>query len=113
MKSNGSVAPDVVRVEPHPQKEGIMVIRLAENVAEIENGYSYDEYILEVPGYPMLKTDILANIDTWMAQARIEEEMKRPAEERLEEAKTEIARLKERNEMLEDCLLEMSELVYA
>lgn len=89
MRVNGGSQPDTLRVENHPLKEGLLIVRLTENVEQTEEGYAYDEYVYEIPGYPGIEADILANLRNWLDQAKIEEENRKPTDARFDEARTE------------------------
>ena len=114
MRVNGGALPDALRVEEYPQKAGMVSVRLTENVEQTEDGYTYDEYVMVIPGYPGIQADIEATMDIWLEQARAQEEQDKPAEVRLTEAKAEIARLTaenaalvEANATLEDTICEL------
>lgn len=114
MRVNGGSLPDTLRVEEHPQKEGLVIVRLTENVEQTEDGYAYDEYVLVIPGYPGIEADIQANFENWLSQGKAQEEQDKPVEQRLAEANTEIKRLTaenaalvEENAALEDTICEL------
>lgn len=85
MKVKGDNAPSgAFEVEPHPQKPGIAVVRFFENAQPFEEksgdlttkGWEYDEYRLEMPLYDGLTLDVAAAYDSYLAQAKAEEESK-------------------------------------
>ena len=85
MKVKGDNAPSgAFEVEPHPQKPHVAVVRFFENAQPFEEktgdlttkGWEYDEYRLEVPLYDGLTLDVAAAYDSYLAQAKAEEESK-------------------------------------
>lgn len=85
MKVKGDNAPSgAFEVEPHPQKPHVAVVRFLENAQPFEEktgdlttkGWEYDEYRLEMPLYDGLTLDVAAAYDSYLAQAKAEEESK-------------------------------------
>lgn len=85
MKVKGDNAPSgAFEVEPHPQKPHVAVVRFFENAQPFEEksgslttkGWKYDEYRLEMPLYDGLALDVAAAYDSYLAQAKAEEESK-------------------------------------
>lgn len=85
MKVKGDNAPSgAFEVEPHPQKPHVAVVRFFENAQPFEEktgdlttkGWEYDEYRLEMPLYDGLTLDVAAAYDSYLAQAKSEEESK-------------------------------------
>ena len=85
MKVKGDNAPSgAFEVEPHPQKPHVAVVRFFENAQPFEEktgdlttkGWEYDEYRLEMPLYDGLTLDVAAAYDSYLAQAKAEEESK-------------------------------------
>lgn len=85
MKVKGDNAPSgAFEVEPHPQKPHVAVVRFFENAQPFEEksgdlttkGWKYDEYRLEMPLYDGLTLDVAAAYDSYLAQAKAEEESK-------------------------------------
>ena len=85
MKVKGDNAPSgAFEVEPHPQKPHVAVVRFFENAQPFEEksgdlttkGWKYDEYQLEMPLYDGLALDVAAAYDSYLAQAKAEEESK-------------------------------------
>lgn len=101
----------------HPAVEGIEEVSHYETVAEYPNGGKDVRKVIDVPGVPAKAA--------WTEQVPIqryirytEEELAAQEEERKrQEAKDKlpetVAALQKENEMLKQCLLEMSEIVYA
>lgn len=96
MKVKGDNAPSgAFEVEPHPQKPGIAVVRFFENAQPFEEkssdlttkGWEYDEYRLEMPLYDGLTLDVAAAYDSYLAQAKAEEEEAKGPEASLLELK--------------------------
>lgn len=85
MKVKGDNAPSgAFEVEPHPQKPHVAAVRFFENAQPFEEktgdlttkGWEYDEYRLEMPLYDGLTLDVAAAYDSYLAQAKAEEESK-------------------------------------
>ena len=85
MKVKGDNAPSgAFEVEPHPQTPHVAVGRVFENAQPFEEktgdlttkGWEYDEYRLEMPLYDGLTLDVAAAYDSYLAQAKAEEESK-------------------------------------
>ena len=85
MKVKGDNAPSgAFEVEPHPQKPHVAVVRFFENAQPFvektgdltTKGWEYDEYRLEMPLYDGLTLDVAAAYDSYLAQAKAEEESK-------------------------------------
>lgn len=80
MKVKGSKAPaNAFLLVPRPKKPGYVQVRFYENVTpyerkdeegEIEQGYEYDMYVLEMAEAPGLETKILDGYDIYLAQAK-------------------------------------------
>ena len=108
--------PEKVMMENLPG--GAMTVRMADNIKEYRQEdakdrkmYRFDEVVFELPAD--------STITTKQIEAGKDEDMKddEPDPESggmtRAEMTVEIQKLQEKNEMLESCLLEMSELVYA
>ena len=83
MRVKGDNAPSgAFEVEPHPQKPHVAVVRFFENAQPFEEktgdlttkGWKYDEYQLEMPLYDGLTLDVAAAYESYLAQAKAEEE---------------------------------------
>ncbi len=80
MKVKGSKAPvNAFSLVPRPKKPGYVQVRFYENVApyerkdeegEIDKGYQYDMFVLEMPEAPDLEQKILDGYDIYLAQAK-------------------------------------------
>lgn len=111
---------------------GKKVVRMADNIEEYfqeetkdRKMYRFDEVVFELPADSTITQEqIEEDFEKYWEygktnQAGKDEDMKddepEPGEEGMTRAEmsVEIQKLKEKNEMLESCLLEMSELVYA
>ena len=116
MKVHGDTKPETLTVEELPSKPGYALARFTEHAEPYEeDGYSglvYDEYTLELLYYPSLQRDIEADLERWFQMARTEDEARRPVDEKLAERDKLIAALTEQNQMLTECVLEMSEIIY-
>lgn len=110
-------------LEVYPQKEGYQLARLRENFAEFEEashpdgesikGYEYDEYTLVLPQDVTLDW-VETNFDALIAEAREREQTAEAATpENVLRLTRRNAELEQQNAMLTECLLEMSEMVYA
>ena len=72
MRVKGEVAPDSnFTTEAIPKKRGTVLVRFFDNIIPTENGFEWDEYHLEMPSYPMLRTDIKANFNAFFRQAQL------------------------------------------
>lgn len=110
-------------LEAYPRKEGHQLARLRENFAEFEEashtdgesikGYEYDEYTLLLPQDVTLDW-VETNFDALIAEAREREQIAEAATpENVMRLTRRNAELEQQNAMLTECLLEMSEMVYA
>ena len=101
----------------HPAVEGVEEVSHYETVAEYPNGGRDVKKIIDVPGVPAQAA--------WTEQVPVQKYIRYTAEElaaqeearKKQEAKDKlpetVAELQKENEMLKQCLLEMSEIVYA
>ena len=114
--------PEKVMMENLPG--GAMTVRMADNIKEYRQEdakdrkmYRFDEVVFELPADSTITTkQIEDDFEKYWEygktdQAGKDEDMK--DDEPDPERTVEIQKLQEKNEMLESCLLEMSELVYA
>ena len=111
---------------------GKKTVRMTDNIEEYcqektedRKMYKYDEVVFELPADSTITQEqIEKDFEKYWEygktnQAGTDEDMKNdepdPGEEGMTRAEmsVEIKKLKEKNEMLESCMLEMSELVYA
>lgn len=130
LNANGDLKPEKVIIERLPG--GAAVVRMADNIEECSQEdvedrktYRYDEVTFELPADSTItEKQIEDDFEKYWKygktdQAGKDEDMKddEPDQESggmtLTEMTVEIKKLQEKNEMLESCLLEMSELVYA
>lgn len=108
---------DETEAVEHPAQEGVPELSHYETVAEYPNGGKDVRKIIDREGIPAR--------DAWTEQVPIQryirytaeelaaqEEERKKAEEREKLPET-VAALQKENEMLKQCLLEMSEIVYA
>lgn len=119
----GYLVDDTEPVE-HPAVEGVEEVSHYETVAEYPNGGKDVQRVVDVPGVPAQAA--------WVEQVPIQKYIRYTAEElaaqeearKKQEAKDKLPEtvaalqednktLKKENEMLKQCLLEMSEIVYA
>lgn len=112
----GYLVDDTEPVE-HPAVEGVEEVSHYETVAEYSNGGKDVQKIIDVPGVPAQAA--------WTEQVPVqryirytEEELAAQEEERKKaeawkKLPDTVAALQKENEMLKQCLLEMSEIVYA
>ena len=122
--------PDKVTVENLPG--GMIVVRMADNIEEYvqeetedRKMYRFEEVVFTLPADGIVtKEQIEADFEKYWeygktAQAGKDEDMKddepSPGTEGMTRAQmtVEIQKLQEKNEMFEECLMEMSEIVYA
>lgn len=122
--------PQSVALEELPG--GKKTVRMTDNIEEYfqektedRKMYKYDEVVFELPADSTIAQEqIEKDFEKYWEygktnQAGTDEDMKNdepdPGEEGMTRAEmsVEIKKLKEKNEMLESCMLEMSELVYA
>ena len=108
---------DETEAVEHPAQEGVPELSHYETVAEYPNGGKDVRKIIDVPGVPAQAA--------WTEQVPIQRYIRYTAEELAaqeeERKKAEawkklpdtVAALQKENEMLKQCLLEMSEIVYA
>ena len=101
----------------HPAQEGVPELSHYETVAEYPNGGKDVRKVIDVPGMPAQ--------DAWTEQVPIQryilytaEELAEQEAERKKQAEREalpetVKALQKENEMLKQCLMEMSEIVYA
>ena len=101
----------------HPAVEGVEEVSHYETVAEYPNGGKDVQRVVDVPGVPAQAA--------WTEQMPVQRYIRYTAEElaaqeearKKQEAKDKlpetVAALQKENEMLKQCLLEMSEIVYA
>lgn len=101
------------RTEHHEAVEGVAEVWHYETIAEYPNGGKDIRKVIDVPGVQAR--------DAWDEEIRIQiyvpytqEELDRMEEERRKPTQEErIAQLEEQNAFLTECLLEMSEIIYA
>ena len=112
----GYLVDDTEPVE-HPAVEGVDEVSHYETVAEYPNGGRDVRKVIDVPGVPAqaawteqlpIKRYIRYTAEELSAQE--EARKKQEAKDKLPET---VAALQKENEMLKQCLLEMSEIVYA
>lgn len=101
----------------HPAVEGVEEVSHYETVAEYPNGGRDVKKIIDVPGVPaqaawteQVPVQRYIRYTAEELAAREEARKKQEAEDKLPET---VAELQKENEMLKQCLLEMSEIVYA
>ena len=128
--ADGENKPEKVTLEVLPG--GKKIVRLADKVEEYSQEdapdrkmYRYEEVVFELPADSTITAEQLeSDFEKYWEygkteQAGKDEDMKddepNPGEDGMTRAEmtVEIQKLQEKNEMLESCLLEMSELVYA
>lgn len=112
----GYLVDDTEPVE-HPAVEGVEEVSHYETVAEYPNGGRDVRKVIDVPGVPAQAA--------WLEQVPVQRYIRYTAEElaaqeearKKQEAKDKlpetVAALQEDNKMLKQCLMEMSEIVYA
>ena len=112
----GYLVDDTEPVE-HPASEGVEEVSHYETVAEYPNGGRDVRKVIDVPGVPAQAA--------WTEQVPVQRYIRYTAEElaakeearKKQEAKDKlpetVAALQEDNKMLKQCLMEMSEIVYA
>lgn len=112
----GYLVDDTEPVE-HPAVEGVAEVSHYETVAEYPNGGRDVRKVIDVPGVPAQaawteQVPIQKYIRYTAEELAAQEEARKKAEaqEKLPET---VAALQKENEMLKQCLLEMSEIVYA
>lgn len=72
MRARGENAPErTFETEAIPKKRGFVLVRFYDNISPTANGFEWDEYTLEMPSYPMLRTDIKANYNAFFRQAQL------------------------------------------
>ena len=101
----------------HPAVEGVEEVSHYETVAEYPNGGKDVQRVMDVPGVParpawVEQLPIKRYIRYTAEELAAQEEARKKAEEREKLPET-VAALQEENKMLRQCLLEMSEIVYA
>ena len=101
----------------HPAVEGVEEVNHYETVAEYPNGGRDVRKVIDVPGVPAqaARTEQVPvqRYNRYTAEElAAQEQAKKDAEEREKLPKT-VKALQKENEMLKQCLLEMSEIVYA
>ena len=112
----GYLVDDTVPVE-HPAVEGVEEVNHYETVAEYPNGGRDVRKVIDVPGVPAQaawteQVPVQRYIRYTAEELAAQEQAKKDAEEREKLPKT-VKALQKENEMLKQCLLEMSEIVYA
>jgi hypothetical protein len=101
----------------HPAVEGVEEVNHYETVAEYPNGGRDVRKVIDVPGVPAQaawteQVPVQRYIRYTEEELAAQEQAKKDAEEREKLPKT-VKALQKENEMLKQCLLEMSEIVYA
>ena len=101
----------------HPAVEGVEEVNHYETVAEYPNGGRDVRKVIDVPGVPAQaawteQVPVQRYIRYTAEELAAQEQAKKDAEEREKLPKT-LKALQKENEMLKQCLLEMSEIVYA
>ncbi len=101
----------------HPAVEGVEEQWHYETVAEYPNGGRDVRKVIDVPGVPAQaawteQVPVQRYIRYTAEELAAQEQAKKDAEEREKLPKT-VKALQKENEMLKQCLLEMSEIVYA
>lgn len=73
MKVRGNTMPvTAFTLEPIPKKPGRSLVRFYENAEPFsEAGFEWDEYHLELASYPNLESDVTANYDMLINQAKM------------------------------------------
>ena len=112
----GYLVDDTEPVE-HPAVEGVEEVSHYETVAEYPNGGRDVRKVIDVPGVPaqaawteQMPVQRYIRYTAEELAAQEEERKKQEAKEKLPDT---VAALQKENEMLKQCLLEMSEIVYA
>ena len=132
MRVRGDLQPsNAFTLEEQPKHPGYLLARFFENVAPFEetkngltvSGYEYDEYHLELADAPGLTDDLLSNYSAYLTEAKLNEAEKKiipnlkDSVDQLEAEKATLSAqlLMQSNQitMLEDCLLELGDVVYA
>ena len=101
----------------HPAVEGVEEVNHYETVAEYPNGGRDVRKVIDVPGVPAQaawteQVPVQRYIRYTAEELAAQEQAKKDAEER-EKLPKMVKALQKENEMLKQCLLEMSEIVYA
>ena len=101
----------------HPAQEAVAEVAHYETVAEYPNGGRDVQRVVDVPGVQaqeewVEKVPIQKYIRYTAEELAAQEEARKKAEAREKLPET-VAALQKENEMLKQCLLEMSEIVYA
>ena len=101
----------------HPAQEAVAEVAHYETVAEYPRGGRDVQWVVDVPGVPARpawteQLPIKRYIRYTAEELAAQEEARKKAEAREKLPET-VAALQKENEMLKQCLLEMSEIVYA
>ena len=101
----------------HPAQEAVAEVAHYETVAEYPGGGKDVQRVVDVPGVPARpawteQLPIKRYVRYTAEELAAQEEARKKAEEREKLPET-VAALQEENKMLRQCLLEMSEIVYA
>ena len=101
----------------HPAVEGVEEVSHYETVAEYPNGGRDVRKVIDVPGVPAQaawteQVPVQRYIRYTEEELAAQEQAKKDAEEREKLPET-VKALQKENEMLKQCLMEMSEIVYA
>ena len=112
----GYLVEDTAPVE-HPAVEGVEEVSHYETVAEYPNGGKDVRKVIDVPGVPAKaawteQVPIQRYIRYTAEELAAQEEEKKKSEAAAKLPET-VAALQEENAMLKQCLMEMSEIVYA
>ena len=109
--------PDAPQPLEHPAQEAVAEVAHYETVAEYPSGGRDVQRVVDVPGVPARpawteQLPIKRYIRYTAEELAAQEEARKKAEAR-EKLPDTVAALQKENEMLKQCLLEMSEIVYA
>lgn len=74
MRRHEQTDPGRLKVERLPTDETLALVRLFDNVVQVEDGFEFDEYELTTAWYPGLDVDVEGNLTAWLADAKTEEE---------------------------------------
>lgn len=108
---------DETEAVEHPAQEGVPELSHYETVAEYPNGGKDVRKVIDVPGVPAQaawteQVPVQRYIRYTEEELAAQEEARKKAEVMKKLPET-VAALQKENEMLKQCLLEMSEIVYA
>lgn len=124
MKVRGDSSPSAAfSLEDIPKKPGMLLARFFANAHKVYETYDsttaqlweWDEYHMELRGYPALPTDIEANIQSYLEQAISIEAEQMQLETLSEEnriLKAQVEAQSSQMDFYEDCIVEMAGIVY-